>query len=53
MNIKKCTYKNCIKKCWQSNLDFSIFEKQEKGNVPVLNEGIISPTYLALNNLAH
>lgn len=37
----------------ENNLDFSIFEKQEKGNVPVLNEGIISPTYLALNNLAH
>lgn len=37
----------------ENNLDFSIFENNTKGNIPILNEGIVSPTYWNLNSLAH
>ena len=37
----------------QNKLDYSIFENNARGNIPILNEGIISPTYQALKQLAH
>ena len=37
----------------EDKLDYSIFENILKGNVPILNRGIVSPTYQILNELAH
>lgn len=37
----------------ENKLDYSIFENSSERNIPILNEGILSPTYYALNNLAH
>lgn len=38
---------------YEDKLDYSIFENSLKGNIPILNEGIVSPTYQILNELAH
>jgi len=37
----------------QNKLDYSVFETNSKHNIPILNEGIISPIYQELNTLAH
>jgi hypothetical protein len=37
----------------ENNLDFSVLENNIKGNIPILNEGIVYQTYWKLNNLAH
>lgn len=37
----------------ESKLDYSIFESNSERNIPILNEGIVSPIYQELNNLAH
>ena len=37
----------------EDKLDYSIFENIPKGNVTILNRGIVSPTYQILNELAH
>ena len=37
----------------ENKLDYSIFESNTRGNIPILNEGIVSPTYQFLNELAH
>ena len=48
------SYKNIeeINIC-EDKLDYSIFENIPKGNVTILNRGIVSPTYQILNELAH
>lgn len=37
----------------EDKLDYSIFESSSKGNIPILNEGVVCPTYQILNELAH
>lgn len=37
----------------ENKLDYSIFENNTRSNIPILNEGIVSPTYQILNELAH
>ena len=48
------SYKNIeeINIC-EDKLDYSIFENIPKGNVTILNRGIVSPIYQILNELAH
>ena len=37
----------------QNKLDYSLFETNSDRNIPILNEGIVSPIYQELNTLAH
>lgn len=37
----------------ENKLDYSIFESNSEQNIPILNNGIVNPTYEELNSLAH
>ena len=48
------SYKNTeIKKINEEIINNYTFDNNSNGNIPVLNDGLITPTYEILNELAH